>query len=251
MTVALIIFSGLLGLIIGSFLNVCIDRLPANKSLIYPPSHCDTCQHPIQFLDNIPIVSYLWLRGKCRYCGAKIPQRILWVELSTGILFAFLFWRYELTWEFPLIAFYSCILLVLAFIDLQHKLILNVIVYPAAIIAFIVGFFIPDFDVYKGVLGGAIGFAILMLPALISRRGMGWGDVKMAGLIGLMTGYPRVIAGLFLGILSGGLIAITLLIFRKKSRKDAIPFGPFLALGAFIALIYGQEIIDWYLSLFI
>ena len=251
MTVALIIFSGLLGLIVGSFLNVCIDRLPAKKSLAYPPSHCDACQHPLQILDLIPVVSYLWLRGKCRYCGAKIPQRILWVELSTGILFAFLFWRYELTWEFPLIAFYSCILLVLAFIDLQHKLILNVIVYPAAVIAFIVGFFIPDFDVYKGVLGGAIGFAILMLPALISRRGMGWGDVKMAGLIGLMTGYPRVIAGLFLGILSGGLIAITLLIFRKKSRKDAIPFGPFLALGAFIALIYGQEIIDWYLSLFI
>jgi leader peptidase (prepilin peptidase)/N-methyltransferase len=251
MTVALIIFSGLLGLIVGSFLNVCIDRLPAKKSLAYPPSHCDACQHPLQILDLIPVVSYLWLRGKCRYCGAKIPQRLPWVELSTGILFAFLFWRYELTWEFPLIAFYSCILLVLALIDLQHKLILNVIVYPAAIIAFIVGFFIPDFDVYKGVLGGAIGFAILMLPALISRRGMGWGDVKMAGLIGLMTGYPRVIAGLFLGILSGGLIAITLLIFRRKSRKDAIPFGPFLALGAFIALIYGQEIIDWYLSLFI
>jgi leader peptidase (prepilin peptidase)/N-methyltransferase len=251
MTVALIIFSGLLGLIVGSFLNVCIDRLPAKKSLAYPPSHCDACQHPLQILDLIPVVSYLWLRGKCRYCGAKIPQRLPWVELSTGILFAFLFWRYELTWEFPLIAFYSCILLVLALIDLQHKLILNVIVYPTAIIALIIGFFLPDFDVYKGVLGGAIGFAILMLPALISRRGMGWGDVKMAGLIGLMTGYPRVIAGLFLGILSGGLIAITLLIFRKKSRKDAIPFGPFLALGAFIALIYGQEIIDWYLSLFI
>jgi len=250
MTVALIIFSGLFGLIVGSFLNVCIDRLPAKKSLAYPPSHCDTCQHPLQILDNIPIVSYLWLRGKCRYCGAQIPQRLLWVELSIGILFAFLFWRYEFTWEFPLIAFYTCILLVLALIDLQHKLILNVIVYPAAVIAFIVGFFIPDFDVYKGVLGGAIGFAILMLPALISRRGMGWGDVKMAGLIGLMTGYPRVFAGLFLGILSGGLIAIILLLFRKKSRKDAIPFGPFLALGAFVALVYGQEIIDWYLALF-
>lgn len=250
MTVALIIFFGLLGLIVGSFLNVCIDRLPANKSIVYPASHCDTCQHPLNVLDNIPVFSYLWLRGKCHYCKARIPQRILWVELGTGILFAFLFWRYEFSWEFPLIAVYSCILLVLALIDLQHKLILNVIVYPAVLVAFVIGFFLPDFDIYKGVLGGAIGFVIMMLPALISRTGMGWGDVKMAGLIGLMTGYPRVFAGLFLGIVSGGIIAVILLVTKKKTRKDAIPFGPFLALGAFIALVYGKEIIDWYMGFF-
>lgn len=251
MTIAWTIFFGILGLLVGSFLNVCIDRLPAKKSLAYPSSHCDTCQHPLKPWDNIPVFSYLWLRGKCRYCGARIPQRILWVELSTGILFAFLFWRYGLTFEFPLIAFYTCILLVLAVIDLRHKLILNVIVYPAAAIALIIGFFLPEFDIYKGVLGGAIGFAILMIPALVSRTGMGWGDVKMAGLIGLMTGYPRVFAGLLGGIILGGVTAVTLIILKKKTRKDTIPFGPFLALGAFLALIYGQEIIDWYLALFL
>jgi leader peptidase (prepilin peptidase)/N-methyltransferase len=250
MTVAWIIFSCLFGLVVGSFLNVCIDRLPAKKSPIYPPSHCDTCQQPLKIWDNIPVFSYLWLRGKCRNCGAKIPQRILWVEVSTGILFAILYWRYGLTFGFPLIALYTCILLVLAIIDLKEKLILNVIVYPAAVIALIIGFFIPEFDIYKGILGGVIGFAILMIPALVSRTGMGWGDVKMAGLIGLMTGYPRVFVGLFLGILSGGVIALILLVSKKKSRKDGIPFGPFLALGAFAALIYGQEIIDWYLALF-
>ncbi len=251
MTITWMILFGMLGLVVGSFLNVCIDRLPAKKSLAYPPSHCDTCQHPLKIWDLIPVVSYLWLHGKCRYCGARIPQRILWVELSTGILFACLFWRYGLTLEFPLIAFYTCILFVLAVIDLRHKLILNIIVYPAAAIALIIGFFLPEFDIYKGLLGGAVGFTILLIPALVSRTGMGWGDVKMAGLIGLMTGYPRVFVGLLGGIMLGGVTAVTLIILKKKSRKDTIPFGPFLALGAFLALIYGQELLDWYLALFI
>jgi leader peptidase (prepilin peptidase)/N-methyltransferase len=244
------------------------------------------------------VFSYLWLRGKCRYCGTRIPQRILWVELSTGILFAFLFWRYGLTLELPLIAFYTCILFVLAVIDLRHKLILNVIVYPVSMFALLFGYyevtwqltlfslyfatllilviinlgdntalsviiypgiaiaiimeiFIPGIGDLKGLLGGAIGFAILMIPTLVSRTGMGWGDVKMAGLIGLMTGYPRVFVGLLGGIILGGVTAVILIILRKKSRKDTIPFGPFLALGAFLALIYGQEIIDWYLALFL
>jgi len=250
MTVTFIILSALFGLVVGSFLNVCIDRLPAKKSLAYPPSHCDACQKPLKIQDLIPVVSYLWLRGKCRYCGMKIPQRVLWVEVFSGAVFAFLFWRYGLSWEFPLTAFYSSVLLVLAMIDLRHNLILNVVVYPTAIIALIIGFFLPDFDVFKGALGGAIGFSILLIPALVMRKGMGWGDVKMAGLIGLMLGFPIVFVGLFLGILLGGIFAALLLLFRKKSRKDTIPFGPWLALGAFIALIYGKEILDWYLTVF-
>ena len=250
MTVTFIILSALFGLVVGSFLNVCIDRLPAKKSLAYPPSHCDACQKPLKIQDLIPVVSYLWLRGKCRYCGMKIPQRVLWVEVFSGAVFAFLFWRYGLSWEFPLTAFYSSVLLVLAMIDLRHNLILNVVVYPTAIIALIIGFFLPDFDVFKGALGGAIGFSILLIPALVMRKGMGWGDVKMAALIGLMLGFPIVFVGLFLGILLGGIFAALLLLFRKKSRKDTIPFGPWLALGAFIALIYGKEILDWYLTVF-
>jgi leader peptidase (prepilin peptidase)/N-methyltransferase len=250
MTVIYIILSALLGLVVGSFLNVCIDRLPARKSLAYPPSHCDTCNKPLQVHDLVPVASYLWLRGKCRYCGAPIPQRVLWVEIFSGAAFAFLFWMFGLTWEFPLAAFYTSVLLVLAMIDLQHKLILNVIVYPVAIIALIVGFFIPEFDIYKGVLGGAIGFAVLLLPGLISRGGMGWGDIKLAALIGLMVGYPVVFPALFIGIIIGGIAALVLLVTRKKTRKDFIPFGPSLAAGAFIALVYGKVILDWYLSLF-
>ena len=250
MTITLMLIFGLLGLAVGSFLNVCADRLPEKKSLASPPSHCDSCQRRLTALDLVPVFSYLWLRGKCRYCGAHIPSRIPLVELATGSVFAFLFWRYGMTWQFGLYAVYSSLLLLLAVIDLEKGLILNVIVYPVAAVAFVVGFFVPEFAIYKGILGGAIGFAILFLVGLVFRGGMGWGDVKMAGLIGLMTGFPNVFPALFCGIVIGGIAAAVLLLMRKKSRKDAIPFGPFLALGAFLALIWGHEITNWYLSLF-
>jgi leader peptidase (prepilin peptidase)/N-methyltransferase len=250
MTITFIIISGLFGLVIGSFLNVCIDRLPAKKSLAYPPSHCDACHHPLSIKDLFPVISYLWLRGKCRYCGARIPVRVPCVELGTGVLLAFLFWHYGLTWQFPLIAFYSCVLLVLAFIDLEHRLLLNSIIYPTAIIAFIIGFFLPEFNIYKGVLGGVTGFAILLIIGIIFRGGMGFGDIKLAGLMGLMTGFPNIFVALMGGIILGGLLAIALLTLKKKGRKDMIPFGPFLALGTLVALLYGNQIIHWYLSLF-
>ena len=250
MNVFLMVIFGLLGLVTGSFLNVCIDRLPGGKSLVYPPSHCDACQRRLGILDLIPVASYLWLRGKCRYCGARIPVRIPLVEFATGAAFAFLLWHFGLSWRFALVSVYACLLLVLAVIDLEKGLILNVIVYPAAVTALAIGFFLPEFAIYKGILGGAIGFTALMLVALIFRGGMGWGDVKMAGLIGLMTGYPFVFAALFMGIIAGGIAAIALMLMGKKSRKDAIPFGPFLALGSFLALIWGHQLIDWYLGLF-
>jgi len=155
-----------------------------------------------------------------------------------------------MTWQFGLYAVYSSLLLILAVIDLEKGLILNIVVYPVAAVVFVIDFFIPEFAIYKGILGGAIGFAILFLVGLVFRGGMGWGDVKMAGLIGLMTGFPNVFPALFCGIVMGGIAAAVLLLMRKKSRKDAIPFGPFLALGAFLALIWGHEITNWYLSLF-
>jgi leader peptidase (prepilin peptidase)/N-methyltransferase len=249
-----IIFFGILGTAIGSFLNVCIDRLPAGKSLAYPPSSCDACQHRISWFDNIPVFSYLFLRGRCRYCGAKIPQRVFWVELGTGLLVAFLYWYFGWKPMLPVSIVYSSVLIVLGMIDLKHQLILNKIVYPVAIVAIIVNFFLPEiFSLHNflfGLLGGATGFLILFLPALIYRKGMGWGDVKMAGLIGLMTGFPNAIVAVFGGIILGGLAAIILLLFKKKSRKEGIPFGPFLALATIVTLLWGGDIIHWYLRLF-
>jgi leader peptidase (prepilin peptidase) / N-methyltransferase len=250
MTIILIVIFGLIGLTIGSFLNVCIDRLPAEKSLAYPPSHCDACGRPLKVRDLIPVLSYIWIRGKCRYCSAPIPLRVPLVELCTGILFAFLFWQYGLTYQFALFAVYAAVLLTISVIDLQHKLILNVIVYPMAVIVCIIDIFLPGIGWWQGLAGGAIGFAILLIPALFSRSGMGWGDVKLAGLIGLMTGFRDVFVAILGGVILGGIVAVILVALKKKSRKDTIAFGPFLALGAFIALLWGEQIIDWYLRLF-
>lgn len=240
----------LLGAAIGSFLNVCIDRLPAGKSLVFPPSHCDACQHRLLPKDLIPVFSYLILRGRCRYCRAAITRRILWVEVLSGVLIVFLYWRYGLSFGFAINAFYCCLFIVLAVIDLEHRLILNKIVYPASAVALIIGVFLPHPGIVNGVIGGAIGFVLLLIPALICSRGMGWGDVKMAALIGLVTGFPLVFVSLIMAIVLGGLVAVFLLLLRIKRRKETIPFGPFLSLATVATLLWGSDILNWYLGLF-
>ncbi len=256
LTVAL----ALLGVAIGSFLNVCIDRLPAGKSLVYPPSYCDSCQRRLSAKDLIPVFSYLWLRGRCRYCRAHISQRVLWVEVGTGLLFAFLFWYYGLTKEFAIIAFYLSLFIIVIFIDLKHKLILNKVVYPVAVVALIISIFLPWPEIKNipwwpdqanGVIGGVIGFVLFTVFALVFRGGMGWGDVKLAGLIGLITGFPGVFVALLGGIVLGGLAAAFLLLVKIKKRKDPIPFGPFLSIATIITLLYGSEILQWYLGLLV
>ena len=131
MNVILTIVFALFGIAVGSFLNLCIDRLPTGRSLLYPPSHCDACQHRLSVKDLIPIFSYLWLHRRCRYCQAAIPQRVFWVEVGSGLLFALLYWYYGLSIELAVTAFYCCLFMVLGVIDLEHRLILNKITYPA------------------------------------------------------------------------------------------------------------------------
>lgn len=267
MDVLLIIIFALLGVAIGSFLNVCIDRLPRGGSLLHPPSRCDACQHRLSFGDLVPVISFLALRRRCRYCGAVIPFRSLWVEVFSGVLFAFLYWYFGWSVQFVLSAFYSCIFLVLLVIDLEHQLILNRIVYPMLLVVLAIDILLPQPGVLdfllpqpatlagliggtNGLISGLIGFVLLLIPALIFRGGMGWGDVKMAGLIGLVTGFPLVFVALLLGIILGGSVAVVLLIFRLKQRKEAIPFGPFLSIATIITLVWGSEILHAYLSLF-
>jgi leader peptidase (prepilin peptidase)/N-methyltransferase len=271
MAVLLTILFTLAGLATGSFLNVCIDRLPARKSLMRPPSHCDNCQKPLSLADNIPLVSYLWLRGRCRYCGARIPPRVLLVEAITGLLFLLISWRFILSPDSPeyaaliLTAFWSCIFLVVIFIDLEHQLILNKVTYPAAVIALILlaadsifpeaGILdnlnmIPQPSILSGLIAGAIGFILFMLVFIINPRGLGMGDVKLVTLIGLATGFPLNMVALFIGIFIGGVAAVFLLISRKKGRKDVMPYGVFLGIGPIVALLWGNEIIDWYMGTF-
>ena len=242
------IIFGLLGIAVGSFLNVVIDRLPAGQSLLHPPSHCATCQHRLMPRDLIPVFSYLWLRGRCRYCRAPIPQRVLWVELGTGLMFAFLWWRYGLTPELGILSFYFCLLIIILVIDLEWGLILNRVVYPAAAIVLLIDVFNSNPGIFEGLLGGGLGLTVMLLVALLYRGGLGFGDVKMAGLVGVMVGFPRVVVALFLAVLGGGLVAGILLALKFKGKKEAIAFGPFLSLASMITLLWGHEIITWYLG---
>lgn len=265
MEILLTVIFTLAGIAVGSFLNVCIDRLPLGKSLVFPQSHCEACQHRLSMIDLIPVLSYLWLRGRCRYCQARIPLRILLVEICGGVLFFLSFWRFGLSAEFAITAFWGCVFLVIIFIDWEHKLILNRVTYPAAVAALIIlginsllpepGIlghlsFLFEPSILSGIIGGAIGFAFFLIVFLINPKGMGMGDIKLAGLIGLVTGFPLVIVALLIGIFTGGLVAIILLSLKIKGRKDVIAYGAFLGLGPIVVLLWGNEIYNWYLGFF-
>lgn len=254
----------LAGLAIGSFLNVCIDRLPLRKSLVSPPSHCDSCQHKLGVLDNIPVLSYLFLRGKCRYCGARIPLRVLLVEVMTGALFLIGYWRFGLSLEYPVAVFWICVFILIIFIDWEHQLILNVITYPMAVIAiallaidsFVPGvslygnrIFIPATSLYSGLISGAVLFILFLVLVLFRPGSMGMGDAKLVALIGFVSGFPLVIFSMLIGIVIGGIVAIFLLATKRKGRKDVIPYGTFLAMGPIIAMLLPGGVMDWYLAL--
>jgi leader peptidase (prepilin peptidase)/N-methyltransferase len=254
--IALIIIFAILGLEVGSFLNVCIDRLPQNKSIAFPPSHCESCQHKLAAKDLIPVFSYLRLRGRCRYCQASVPRRLLWVELATAVIFALLTWHYGLSPALGIMIFYACLFIVVSVIDLEHGLILNKVVYPSMVVALLLALLPRSWltqwivtGIANAAIGGAIGFALFLAIALISRGGMGWGDVKLAGLIGLATGFPLVFLSIIMAAILGGIVAVALVIARKRQRRQTIPFGPFLAVAAMITLLWGSNIMTWYLGL--
>jgi len=259
----------LLGTAVASFLNVCIDRLPNNESLVSPASHCASCHHRLAVKDLVPVFSYLCLRGRCRYCQTPIPRRLLWVEIGTGVLFAYLYWHYDLSIELAVVAFYCCLLITFTVIDLEYGLILNKMVYPGmavamlispflppskvaqldGVVALLINMFLPESGIVQAAIGGGIGLLLFLLIVIISGGGMGWGDVKIAALIGLVTGY-LVFVALFLGVIFGGLVAGTLLLLRIKKRKEGIPFAPFLSLATIVTLLFGGNILNWYLGLF-
>ncbi len=269
MDIALIIIFAVLGTAVGSFLNVCIDRLPVGKSILRPPSHCDSCQHRLSPVDLVPLFSYLWLRRRCRYCGASIPPRPFWVELGTGLLFALSSWFFasnEPIVQFVVIAFYGSLFLVIGVIDLEHQLILNKISYPAMAVALVISAFQPppaliDLNLawpwqglVSALMGGAIGFLFFLLAYLITfaiykREAIGFGDVKLVGLIGLATGPRLVLLSVTLGAILGGVVGIVLLSFKLKKRQEPLPFGSFLAVATLLTLRWGSDILDWYLGL--
>jgi leader peptidase (prepilin peptidase)/N-methyltransferase len=242
----------LLGLVTGSFLNVCIDRLPRKQSIITPRSHCEECNKQLRLLDNIPIISYFWLHGRCRYCGARIPLRIPIVEATTAIVFGFLYWHFGFGFEFVAVLIYSATLIIVFVIDLEHLLVLDKIIYPSMVLALIfsifrteIGGLLPFFSEYgivSALSGGILGLAFMSVPYILYRRGMGAGDLKLAALIGFMTGFPLVIIAILISWIMGGIVASILLVFKIKGRKDAMPAAIFLSTSTMIVLVWGQLI---------
>lgn len=242
----MVLLYALLGLVVSSFLNVCIDRLPEGESIVSPPSHCPFCGRRLAPLDLIPVLSYILLRGRCRYCGAPIPRRVLVVEAATGLLFALLWYRYGPSLQLLLATLYTCFFIVIFVIDLEHHLVLNRVIYPAIVVALLAIPFTPDHGVVELLVGGALGFGLLFLITLAYPAGMGMGDVKLATFIGLVVGFPSILVSLFLSFIAGGLVGGILLLTGLRGRKDPIPFAPFLVAGGMVAMLYGKEIIDWY-----
>ncbi len=257
------------GMAVGSFLNVCIDRLPAGESIIRLPSHCESCKRRIRWRDLVPVFSYMWLRGRCRHCGERIPLRLPLVELATGVIFGLLAWHYGLNPQLIMALVYVCLFLLIFVIDLEQQMVLYAVVLPAIALAFIFSFFWGGFGDYwpqSGIantyldglacafFGGAVGFVFMIVPYIIARmhygeEGMGQGDIYLAVLIGMATGFPLVIMALIMGIIAGGIAAVALIALKIRKRKDPIAFGPFLAAAAMLILVWGAPIMEWYSGL--
>lgn len=235
----------LLGLAVGSFLNLCIDRLPEGRSIISPSSHCEACGHRLATFDLVPVLSYLWLRGRCRYCAMRIPLRTLAVELGTGLLFALLGRLYDNTLQLALATLYILFLIVILVVDLERRRILNRLVYPGLALGLLTAPFVPHHYLLELLGGGLVGFGLLFLIALAYPGGMGLGDVKLAAFIGLVVGFPEILVALFLSFVAGGIAAASLMLGGFKGRRDPIPFGPFLAIGGMVSMLYGETILTW------
>lgn len=247
-------FVFILGLLIGSFLNVCIYRLPLKESVVFPPSHCMHCGRRLAALDLVPVLSFLFLGGRCRYCKMHISPRYALVELLTGGLF--LGAAYELGFSYALVQAFIliCFMVVISWIDIDHQLILDKVLVWLAGTGILLqagsllygNIFLGPSDWVDSLLGFLVGGGILFLLAVASGGGMGGGDIKFAAVLGLWFGWKMILLVLFLSFILGGFFGLLLLLLKRKGRKDFVPFGPFIALAAFAVYFYGTDLIAWY-----
>ena len=248
------IISIIFGALVGSFLNVCIFRLPKEESIVWPGSHCPHCKNAIKFYDNIPVVSYFLLRGRCRYCKGSISLQYPLVEGITALSSLFLIIKFGPSLSYLVYFAFVSALIVITVIDLYHQIIPDVISLPGIGVGLLVSLIIPQITFSNSLIGVLLGGGSLFLVAtlyqwLFKREGMGGGDVKLLAMIGAFLGWKAVILTILLSSLIGSVTGITIMVLKGKNFKYAIPFGPFLSLGAVISLFYGQNIINWYLYL--
>ncbi len=242
--------AALFGLFFGSFLNVCIYRMPRNESIVFPPSHCTACGTKIRPWDNVPVLSYLILRGRCRQCGEKISIRYPLVEILSGLLALAMLYRFGLTASFVIYYFWSCALLVITFIDIDYQIIPDSLSIGGAVIGLGLVWWLPisypDALIGLGLGAGLLTAVIYGYYFLTGKQGMGGGDVKLLGMIGVFTGWQGVLFTIFMGSLAGTLVGVPWAFVQKKDMKTAIPFGPFLALGGLLYVLWGDIMINWY-----
>ena len=250
MTILILIY----GLIIGSFLNVCIYRVPREESIAFPGSHCPTCEHKLKWYDNIPLFSYLSLKGKCRYCGVKISKQYPIVESLNALIYLILFYYFNFSIDFIFLALISSVLIVILFIDLKEMIIpdiLVVILLGLSVLHKMLNYFLNGLSpqIVNSFLGLLLAGGLFLAIVLLSKGGMGGGDVTLIAALGFILGVKYILLTIFLSFILGAIISVALLATKIKTRKDPIPFGPFIILGFFISLLWGEVLLDWYFKL--
>jgi len=237
------------GLLIGSFLNVCIYRIPKGKSIVSPPSCCPGCNSQIKPIHNIPVLSYLMLRGRCAYCGTKISAIYPAIELLNAVAYVMVAIRFGFDGKSVLIMALMSVFIVVTFIDLEHRIIPDGITLPGIVLGLLLGPLVLKIGFVDSLLGVIVGGGLFFLIAVASRGGMGGGDIKLIAMIGGFIGWKGVLLTIFLGSAFGSAVGIGLMIFKGMHRKTPIPFGPFLVAGAVAAIFWGGGILNWYGSL--
>lgn len=253
-----IVSAGIFGLLIGSFLNVVIWRVPRGESIVRPPSACPECHAEIRSRDNVPVVSWLMLRARCRDCGTRISFRYPLVELATGVLFALVVWHFSVTWTALAYLFLASISVALALIDLDTRRLPNAIVLPAYPVTLLLlaaaSWSVGDWGaLLRAVVGGAALYAFYFALMVAVPKGMGFGDVKLAGILGACLawlGWGALAVGAFAAPILGGLFAVVLLLAGRAHRKTGIPFGPWMLLGAALGIAFGENLWGSYLGVF-
>ena len=244
----MLVFLIILGLLIGSFLNVCIYRLPQNKSVVTPSSHCAICSTHLNPWDLIPVLSYLLTQGHCRYCGTRFSSRYPMIELLTAVLFVCCFQIFGLSLQLIKALILTSFLLIITFIDYDHQLILDNVLLWFSLSGVAINLWMNSLSVGDMFFASLLGGGLLFLIAVLSRGGMGDGDIKFAVALGLWLDWQCVLLALFIAFVLGGIGSLLLLLLKLKSRKDFIPFGPFIALGTLITVLYGNKIFSLYLE---
>jgi leader peptidase (prepilin peptidase)/N-methyltransferase len=263
MEIIMVIYVALVGMVIGSFLNVCIYRIPKGESIVYPPSHCGSCGRRLKALDLVPVFSWLFLKGKCRSCGSKISPRYAVVESLTGLVFVLLYKTFGISVDFLTSAFIMSILVAVFFIDIDHRIIPDELVLTGLIAGGLVTIYNAFFPMkiygegakwWDPIIGMFAGSLTLLIVGIIGMMiyktddALGGGDIKIFAPIGIFLGWKMTFVALLLSIFLGGIISLILIIIRVKGRKSTIPFGPFIVMGTLITYIYGWDILRWYIN---